>query len=106
MAHFGQLETLRFEQPFDLIVCADVLHYLKAPEVRAGLAGFTELLEGVAFIEVFTTRDDIYGDQQGFVARSPQWYRTAFSEAGLTAVGSHCYVGPELVSDLAALEGL
>lgn len=106
LAHFGQLEHLRFEQPFDLVVCADVLHYLKASEVKAGLAGFAELLGGVAFIETFTTRDAIVGDQEGFVARSPAWYRKAFAEAGLTAVGSHCYVGPDIAPDLAALERL
>ena len=37
LATFAQLEHLRFDERFDLIVCADVLHYLRAPEVRRGL---------------------------------------------------------------------
>jgi len=104
LARFGQLEQLRFDTRFDLIVCTDVLHYLKPAEIRAGLHGISEMLEGIAFLEVFTNRDDVAGDHHGFVSRAPAWYLRHFGEAGLLACGSHCYLGPRLERHIAALE--
>lgn len=104
LARFGQLEHLRFDTRFDLIVCTDVLHYLKPAEIRAGLAGIGEMLEGVAFLEVFTSRDDVIGDREGFLSRSPAWYLRQFAQVGLLPCGSHCYLGPRLERHVAALE--
>lgn len=104
LATFGQLEYLRFDTRFDLIVCTDVLHYLKPAEIRAGLGGIVDMLEGIAFLEVFTRADDPDGDMHGFVARSPQWYLREFQQAGLLPCGSHCYLGPRLERRVAALE--
>lgn len=104
LARFGQLEQLRFDTRFDLIVCSDVLHYLKPAEIRAGLHGVGEMLDGVAFLEVFTSRDDVAGDRQGFVARVPAWYLREFGRVGLLPCGSHCYLGPRLEQHVAALE--
>lgn len=104
LAKFGQLAELRFDARFDLIVCTDVLHYLKPAEIRAGLVGIGEMLEGVAFLEVFTSRDELDGDLEGFQSRSPAWYLRAFGEAGLLPCGSHCYLGPRLERRIAALE--
>jgi len=104
LARFGQLEYLRFDARFDLIVCTDVLHYLKPAEIRAGLQGIGEMLDGVAFIEVFTNRDEVAGDRQGFIARAPSWYLREFAAVGLLPSGSHCYLGPRLEQHIAALE--
>ncbi len=104
LATFGQLAELRFDERFDLVVCSDMLHYVPAPEVTRGLSGFADLLEGLAFIEVFTARDDPGGDTRGFIARSPTWYRTRFAAAGLIACGSHAYLSPRLMRSVAALE--
>lgn len=104
LARFGQLGELRFDTRFDLIVCSDVLHYLDAAEIRRGLSGFGDLLEGLAFLEVFTSSDQAEGDRLGFLARRPAWYRATFADAGLMACGSHAYLGPRLVRSAAALE--
>lgn len=104
LATFGQLEHLRFDARFDLIVCADVLHYVGARELRRGLPGLVDNLEGVAFLEVFTSVDLVSGDKAGFLRRAPAWYRARFIEAGLTACGSHGYLGPRLMRSTAALE--
>lgn len=104
LVRFGQLEQLRFDTRFDLIVCTDVLHYLKPGELRAGLQGIGEMLEGIAFLEVFTSRDDVSGDLQGFVTRTPAWYLRAFADAALLPCGSHCYLGTRLQRHVAALE--
>jgi SAM-dependent methyltransferase len=104
LATFGQLGELRFERTFDLIVCSDVLHYVRSAELRRGLRGIAEMLDGVAFLELFTSVDVPEGDKHGFLMRSPAWYRAAFAQAGLIACGSHCYVGPRLQGKVAALE--
>jgi SAM-dependent methyltransferase len=101
---FGQLAELRFGDDFDLIVCSDVIHYLSSPELRRGLAGIADMLAGVAFLELFTSADALDGDKHGFIARSPKWYLSTFAQAGLTACGSHCYLGPKLEASVAALE--
>jgi SAM-dependent methyltransferase len=103
-ARFGELGELRFDQRFDLIVCSDVIHYVQAAELRRGLHGIAEMLEGVAFLELFTSRDALDGDKHGFIARSPKWYLATFAQAGLTACGTHCYLGPRLQTSIAALE--
>ncbi|MGA9421246.1 MAG: class I SAM-dependent methyltransferase [Rhodanobacteraceae bacterium] len=105
-ARFGQLGDLRFDARFDIIVCSDVLHYVGAREIRRGLGGFGELLEGLAFLEVFTARDSPAGDHDGFIARAPRWYRETFARAGLIACGSHAYLSPHLWRSIAALECL
>src|SRR5574337_161113 len=104
LARFGQLEQLRFDTRFDLIVCTDVLHYLKSAEIRAGLQGIGEMLDGLAFLEVFTSRDDVAGDRQGFLSRPPGWYLREFTRVCLLPCGSHCYLGPRLNQRVAALE--
>lgn len=104
LASFGQLQYLRFDTRYDLIVCTDVLHYLKPAEIRAGLTGISDMLEGVAFLEVYTSRDDVAGDREGFYARAPAWYLRAFQAEGLLPCGSHCYLGSRLERHIAALE--
>jgi Methyltransferase domain. len=105
-ARFGQLAELRFESRFDLIVCTDVLHYLKPAEIRAGLSGISDMAEGLAFLEVYTREDDPGGDREGFIGRSAGWYREAFNEVGLIPVGSQCYASPRLERMVASLERL
>lgn len=104
LARFGQLAELRFDTRFDVIVCTDVLHYLKPAEIRAGLVGVGEMLEGIAFLEVFTNRDDVDGDHQDLHRRAPSWYLREFQKVGLLPCGSHCYLGPRLERRVAALE--
>jgi len=103
-ATFGQLGELRFERGFDLIVCSDVLHYVRTPELKRGLRGIVEMLDGIAFLELFTSSDAPDGDKHGFIARSPAWYRQTFAHAGLMACGTHCYIGPRLKGSVSALE--
>ena len=104
LARFGDLATLRLDRRFDLIICSDVLHYLKPAEIRAGLAGISDMLEGVAFLELFTSRDDVAGDRKGYIPRAPSWYLRTFENAGLMPCGSHCYLGFRLMRGIAALE--
>jgi SAM-dependent methyltransferase len=101
---FGQLEHLRFGPPVDLLVCADVMHYVPTHELKRGLAGFGELCGGLAFLETFAREDDPDGDREGWFARPARFYREAFTAAGFVAVGSHCWLSPRLAGEAAALE--
>lgn len=104
LARFGDFAWLRPCAPVDLLVCSDVMHYVPDRELRAGLAGVAELTGGVAFLETFAAEDAFEGDHDGFQARPARWYRRTLSRQGLQPVGSHCWLGPALAGDAAALE--
>ena len=103
-AHFGDFAQLRPCPPVDLLVCADVLHYLPSRELQRGLPGLAELCGGVAYLETFAREDEFEGDHAGFQPRTAAWYRKQFNAHGLQSVGSHCWLAPALGDQLAALE--
>ena len=103
-ARFGDFEWLRPCAPVDLLVCADVMHYLPARELLRGLPGLAELCDGVAFLETFAAEDAFEGDTEGFQPRKAAWYRRHLEAEGFTAVGSHCWLGPALAGSVSALE--
>ncbi|WP_374013257.1 class I SAM-dependent methyltransferase [Pseudoxanthomonas koreensis] len=105
LARFGDFAWLRPCAPADLLVCADVLHYLPSRELLRGLPGLAELCGGVAFLETFTAEDAFEGDTDGFQPRAAAWYRRRLGAAGFTAAGSHCWLGPALAGSGVALEG-
>lgn len=100
----GGLAQAGFKGKYDLLVCADVLHYVPTPELRAGLAAMHALCTGVAFIEAFTSTDAIDGDRAAFQKRTPAEYRALFAEAGFTPVGLHLYATRDVARTLVALE--
>ena len=101
---FGSLSTTELDGPFDLIVCCDMLQYVPSLELSRGLQSVEGLLDGVAYLEAYTTSDEVVGDRSGWFHRSPAAYRRAFARAGLTGVGMHCWVGQGLRGATAALE--
>ena len=103
-ARFADFEHLRPCAPVDLLVCADVLHYLPSRELLAGLPGLAELCGGVAFLETFSAEDQFEGDTEGFQPRKAAWYRRRLEAEGFTAIGSHCWLGPALADNASALE--
>jgi hypothetical protein len=88
----------------DLLICADVMHYLPSRELGRGLAGIAELCGGVAFLETFASEDEFDGDHAGFQPRPAAWYRRRFKAVGLQPLGSHCWLSPALAGQAAALE--
>jgi SAM-dependent methyltransferase len=101
---FGGLNVAGIEGPFDLIVCCDMLQYVPGVELTRGLEFVSALLQGVAYLEAFTTADEMVGDKRGWHHRPPAFYRRAFANAGLTGVGMHCWVGDTLRDATVALE--
>lgn len=102
---FGALDEVgSLSGSYDLIVCCGVVNYLSRRELERGLEVIAAILEGVAFIEVWTTQDDIVGDRREWHEHSSSYYRQIFRSAGLVPCGMHCYVGPALADQVAALE--
>ncbi len=103
----GDLESLSafdFEDPFDLVVCADVLHYLDSETLLVHLDELADLVGGAAFLETFTDADPIHGDRNGFHERPAIWYRRAFEGAGLVSIGMQMWVHREVAAEMDALE--
>jgi hypothetical protein len=72
--------------------------------LRSGMRALGRRLRGVAYLALFTSADDIEGDLDGYLKRSPSFYRRAFEQAGLRSVGMHCWIPEPLARDRAALE--
>ena len=101
---FGSLAMADLQGRFDLIICCDVLQYVPTSELARGLDAVAGLLEGVAFLEAYTSADEVVGDRRGWFNRSASTYRRAFGRAGMVGVGMHCWVGDTLRDTTAALE--
>lgn len=104
LLRFGQLEQQRFEHSVDLLVCADMMHYVPTAELNRGLRGFAELCHGMAYMEVMCNTDDFVGDHDGYLWRSASWYRKTFARAGFIGCGNHCYLSQPLRQAAMALE--
>ena len=102
-ASFGDLPSLGLLS-YDLVVCADVMHYVDDRELRAGIAEIARVCEGAAFVEVLTAEDDVIGDLDAFNFRPAAWYRNAFRKVGMTQVGPYCWLSPQLREEAAELE--
>jgi len=100
----GSLSEAGLEAPFDLVVCADMLHYVPLAELRRGLATLRALTGGVAFLEALTVSDGVGGDTRGFQRRTAATYRRLFREAGFVQCGPHLHAGPLVAGEMAALE--
>lgn len=98
------LHTLRLPRAVDLVVCADVLQYVPTREIERGLNTIEQMLIGVAYIESFTTADQMEGDRDGWHDRSGANYRALFRRAGLTQCGPYCYANANRLNGLNEFE--
>ena len=104
LGRFEDLPTLGLRGKYDLIVCADVLQYVATPAVERGVRHIAKLLNGVAFLEAYTTGDEMEGDLTDWHPRSKAQYRRILSGAALAACGLHCYVSRAMVDRAVELE--
>lgn len=104
LGRFEDLSDLSLGRGYDLIVCADVLQYVPGPALERGVRHIATLLRGVAFLESYTTGDEMEGDLAGWHPRSKRVYRRIFTEAGFVACGLHCYLTPESAERAVELE--
>lgn len=105
LGSFASLEELRLADSYDLIVCSDTLFYLDLSELKLGLASLAPRCAGVAFLELYTAQDSLTGDFPKKGLQSSSYYRTLLRSHGFLAVGSHCYLGPELHGMAMEMEG-
>lgn len=99
-----RLDELDLGGPFDLVVCCDVLNYLESDALARGLRNMRALLGGVAYLELFTSDDEMTGDTRGWHRRPASYYRRLFRRLALESCGMHCYVGEALAPSVATLE--
>jgi SAM-dependent methyltransferase len=91
---------------YDLVVCSDVLHYLRDDEIRSGIGTLASVTDGIAYIEVLTREDEIIGDLDALIRRPAAWYRRVFEGAALTPVGPYCWLSPAFIGAVAEMESL
>ncbi len=101
---FGELDRHVFDEPFDLVVCSDVLHYLDDAEILAGVDALAARTGGVAVIDIFTEEDDPEGDRVDFRLRPAAWYRRVLADAAYVAIGLQMYVPDEVADVLETLD--
>jgi SAM-dependent methyltransferase len=93
-------DVARIDGTFDLVVCADAMHYIADDEIRDALPQLARVAGGVLWLEVLTAEDEIVGDLDGLIRRPAKWYRKVFTGAGLTEVGPYIWVSPTLRDDV------
>jgi SAM-dependent methyltransferase len=101
---WADLAALDLCGPFDLVICADVLHYLDDGEIDCGLPALVGLTGGVAYLELLTSAEEVEGDRRRLFLRPPAFYAERFRRAGLTGVGCHAWLAPALADTPAELE--
>lgn len=101
---FGDVGRVGLDGPYDLVVCSDVLQYVTDPDLVRGLAAIESMLGGIAFLEAYTSGDELVGDRRLWQDRSAREWRRRLKTAGLVACGMHCYVGGSLEARLLELE--
>jgi len=104
LGRFEDLPELSLGTAYDLVVCADMLQYIPDRPLVRGVRHIACLLGGVAYLEAYTTGDDMEGDLEGWHPRSRSRYRRIFANAGLTACGGHCYLSPDVALNAVELE--
>lgn len=105
LGRFDGLDDARVGKGFDLIVCADVMNYLSTPELERGLDQIAARLRGLAYLELYTSDDEIVGDLASIDLKSPRYYGAKLRAAGLIRCGMHCYVGDAVAHNVVAMEG-
>jgi SAM-dependent methyltransferase len=100
------LDALHLPARFDVIVASGVLNFLDVAALRRTLRHIAHRLDGVAFLEIFSSSDDVEGDTRGWRRQSADFYRREIVRAGLAPCGAHCYVTRAHARNLAALETL
>lgn len=104
LGSFEDLPALSLGRDLDLIVCADMLQYVPDAALTRGVRHLASLLTGVAYLEAFTSGDQMEGDLEGWHPRSKTKYRRIFAEAGLVACGLHCYLSEMTADNAVELE--
>lgn len=105
LGSFATLEEIGLADDYDLIVCSDTLFYLPPEELKAGIASLAHRAAGIAFLELYTDEDSLIGDFPKEGLKSVAFYRRLLRNHGFRSVGSHCYLGPDMMGRAMQMEG-
>ena len=89
---------------YDLLIAADVLHYLPAESLRRAARLIARHTGAVAYLPAFVPGDAMVGDRQEFQPRSAAAFRRVFTAAGLVELGMALWTTKRWARHLAALE--
>ena len=86
----GSIATFESDEPFDLVICYDVLQYLDSRQAGAALRNLARLCEGVLHFGVLTHEDwDLYCDKRrtdrNVHVRPATWYRRRLARSFINA---------------------
>ncbi len=98
------LDTLPLRGPFDVVIASGVLNFLPDEPLRRAARTLGRLTRGIAFLELFTSADEVVGDTRGWRPRSAAYYRRLLKTAGFIQCGPHCYAARSTAGTLTALE--
>jgi SAM-dependent methyltransferase len=98
------LPALFAGREFDLVVCCSVINYLPRELSARGIDNISAVTGGLAYLEIFTSEDDVEGDTQGWFSESRAAYRRIIRGAGLLPCGLHCYIPADNAHALVGLE--
>lgn len=98
------LDRLFPDRRFDLVLCCSVLNYLPRAAMTRAIEQIARHTGGLAYLEIFTSVDDVEGDTAGWHTETPLRYRKLLERAGLVACGLHCYMPREQAGNVVALE--
>ncbi|HEY5086693.1 MAG TPA: class I SAM-dependent methyltransferase [Gemmatimonadaceae bacterium] len=98
------LSDLFPDRRFDLVVSCSVINYLPRDTMVRGIGSIAARTGGVAYLEIFTSEDDVEGDTHGWHAESSKTYHRIIRSARLIPCGLHCYIPADHASSLVALE--
>lgn len=104
LGHVDRLDELGLDGPYDLVVVADVLHYIPPRQFVRTAAQLAAIIGGVAYMPAFTAGDSSTGDHVGFQRRSAATYRRVFEAHGIVPIGLHLWTTVERYRTLSALE--
>jgi ubiquinone/menaquinone biosynthesis C-methylase UbiE len=98
------LPALFPDRSFDLVVCCSVINYLPRDTMIRGIGTLAQCTGGLAYLEIFTSEDDVEGDTHGWYSESRDSYRRIIDDAELIPCGLHCYIPADHSSSLVGLE--
>jgi SAM-dependent methyltransferase len=98
------LSDLFPDRQFDLVVSCSVINYLPRETMIRGIRSIAARTGGLAYLEIFTSDDDVEGDTRGWHSETRDSYRKIIGNAGLMPCGLHCYIPRENKSSLVDLE--
>lgn len=104
LGSFGELAKVAPDEPFDLVLSSDMIHYLHKAELERGIGALATRVGGVAYLDFFTSRDEIEGDMRDMKLRAPRYYQDLLASVRLHPVGLLLHARHTIIGGLSSME--